>query len=108
MTGIREIFKTNLKYYRKLRGLTQEALAEKINCNSKYISEIESRNKFPSAETIDAIARTLDIRVSQLFEEEGSPKAAVSFDKEKFSDSLLNDLHILLRKDILNYLEKKF
>lgn len=103
----REIFKRNLKYYRKKKGLTQEQLAELVNCNPKYISEIESRNKFPSAETIDALASVLEISAAQLFEEEGSPRNAAAFDKEQFAEELVNGLHELIREDVLNFLEEK-
>lgn len=90
---VREIFKSNLKYYRKKNAVTQEQLAELINCNSKYISEIESRNKFPSAETIDAICDALKIKPAQLFDEEGSPENVISFDKHRFSEQIAGELH---------------
>lgn len=105
--AIREIFKRNLKYYRKKRGLTQEQLAELINCNPKYISEIESRNKFPSAEVIDALALALGISASQLFEEEGSPENAAAFDRERFTDELVDGLHRLIRRDVLSFLQTR-
>lgn len=105
---VREIFKLNLKYYRKRNAITQENLAEMINCNPKYISEIESRNKFPSAETIDAICAALKIKPSQLFDEEGSPENTISFDKKKFSDEIASELHRIIRADIFDYFDKKF
>ena len=103
----REIFKRNLKYYRKKRGFTQEQLAELVNCNPKYISEIESRNKFPSAETIDALASVLEISAAQLFEEEGSPRNMAAFDKEQFTQELVSGLHQLIRQDVLSFLERR-
>ena len=77
--SIREIFRQNLRYYRKKCGLTQEALSEKIGLNPKYITNIEAQSKFPSAETIDAIALALNIKPSQLFIEEGCPVNTVLF-----------------------------
>ena len=103
----REIFKRNLKYYRKKKGLTQEQLAELVNCNPKYISEIESRNKCPSAETIDALASVLEISAAQLFEEEGSPRNMAAFDKEQFTQELVSGLHQLIRQDVLSFLERR-
>ena len=55
----REIFRKNLKFYRKSAGLTQEELSEKIGYGHTYITEIESRHKFPKPETIDLITETL-------------------------------------------------
>lgn len=103
----REIFKRNLKYYRKKRGFTQEQLAELVNCNPKYISEIESRNKFPSAETIDALASVLEISAAQLFEEEGSPENTAAFDPQQFTQELVSGLHQLIRQDVLSFLERR-
>jgi len=104
---IREIFKRNLKYYRKKRGFTQEQLAELINCNPKYISEIESRNKFPSAEVIDALALALEVPVSQLFADEGSPENIAAFDPQQFTQELVSGLHQLIRQDVLSFLERR-
>ena len=72
--GIRHTFIQNLKFYRKQAGLTQERLAEKIGMSTAYIGDIEARERFPSAETIDKIADALDIRTSVLFDEFGSPR----------------------------------
>ncbi|MBR6914557.1 MAG: helix-turn-helix transcriptional regulator, partial [Treponema sp.] len=54
--GVRQIFIKNLKFYRKKAGLTQEKLAEAIGMSTAYIGDMEARERFPSAETIDKIA----------------------------------------------------
>ena len=102
----REIFKNNLRYYRKKRGLTQEALSEKIGLNPKYITDIESRAKFPSADTIDAIAAALQILPSQLFAEQGCPVNFIQFDKDAFSDSLVAGISKEIKAELVKYLEK--
>lgn len=63
----REIFRQNLKYYRKQKGLSQEKLSELICFGNTYITEIESRHKFPKPETIDLIAQKLEIEAYELF-----------------------------------------
>lgn len=63
----RDIFRTNLKHYRKKLGLTQEALSVLIGFGETYITEIESRRKFPKPETIDLIAEKLEIAPYELF-----------------------------------------
>lgn len=47
-----------ISYYRKLRGLTQEELAEKTDLSAGYIGHLEAYNidKAPSLDTIFAIA----------------------------------------------------
>ena len=72
--GIRHIFIQNLKFYRKKAGLTQEKLAEAIGMSTSYIGDMEARERFPSAETIDKIASALNVPVSLLFNERGSPE----------------------------------
>ncbi len=39
--SLRNIIKTNIKYYRIKKNLTQEDLAEKVNLTSKYFSDLE-------------------------------------------------------------------
>lgn len=60
----------NIAYYRKLRGITQLQLAEKIDISRTHMSNIEAPN-MPTAismETLFAIARALDVPASALLE----------------------------------------
>jgi ribosome-binding protein aMBF1 (putative translation factor) len=50
-----------LKAARKWRGLSQVELAERVGIGQGYFSEIESGRKAGASETIDAIARALDV-----------------------------------------------
>ncbi len=54
-----------IAYYRKLRGLTQEELAEKIDINPAFLSHVEAPNvsKTVSLGTLFAISEALDIPV---------------------------------------------
>ena len=90
----REIFRANLKYYRKQNHYTQEKLAELIDCNPKYITEIESR------------AKALNITPEQLFRSEGCPTNTVAFDKQDFIDKIICGLSIKIEKELNNYLDK--
>ena len=100
----REIFRQNLKYYRKKCCMTQEMLSEKIGLNPKYIADIESRSKFPSAETIDAIALALNIHVSQLFAESDFPAKTASLDTTAFISSLVDGISRKVSADVRDYL----
>ncbi len=64
-------FGLKVQYYRKLSGLTQEALAEKIGKSWSIIAKIESPTNAcgTSMETIFRIAEVLNIPVSKLFED---------------------------------------
>ena len=52
-----------IAYYRKLRGLTQEELAEKVGCTPAFIGHLEAPNikKALSLDTLFDIAEVLEI-----------------------------------------------
>ena len=60
----------NIAYYRKLKGLTQLQLAEKINISRTHMSNIEAPNMPTSIslETLLDIADALDIPVTSLLD----------------------------------------
>ena len=64
-------FGLKVQYYRKLRGMTQEAFADKVGISWSYLAKIESPTRAfgVSMETLSAIAEGLEIPVSKLFEE---------------------------------------
>lgn len=64
-------FGLKVQYYRKLRGMTQEAFADKVGISWSYLAKIESPTRAfgVSMEKLFAIAEALDVPVSKLFEE---------------------------------------
>jgi transcriptional regulator with XRE-family HTH domain len=56
-------------YYRNMRGLSQEALADKIGISKSYLSKIEAPNstKAYSLDALFAIADGLEVEVMQFF-----------------------------------------
>jgi transcriptional regulator with XRE-family HTH domain len=62
--------KFNITYTRKMQGLTQSALAEKIEISRTHMSNIEAQNseKSPSLDVLISIANALDVPVGKLFE----------------------------------------
>ena len=64
-------FGLRVQYFRKLKGLTQEALADKLGLSWSYVAKIESpaRAFGVSMETLFKISDVLDVPVSKLFEE---------------------------------------
>jgi transcriptional regulator with XRE-family HTH domain len=63
-----ECFRRSLRRVRKLRGLTQEDLARRVRISSKYLSHLETGSREnPSLETIERLARALDVQPAVLF-----------------------------------------
>ncbi len=97
---VRKIFINNMKFYRKQAGLTQEKLAEKIGMSTAYIGDMEARERFPSAETIDKIALALGITPATLFSEKASPINIKNTFKERYTNSLKKELSERILKEI--------
>ena len=56
----------NVKKYRKLRGLTQEKLAEALGMEIKSLSLIETGNNFVSSKTLLKLTNILKVSPSDL------------------------------------------
>jgi transcriptional regulator with XRE-family HTH domain len=96
--SVRFILAKNIKATRRLRGLTQERLAERTGVSTSYIALLESAKKFPSAKSLDAMADALQLRPFELFLEvvdvghEAIP-LAVSPDQTESIRMLHKDIH---------------
>ena len=64
-------FGLKVQYYRKLRGMTQEAFADEISKSWSFVAKIESPTRAfgVSMETMFKIAEVLEVPVSKLFED---------------------------------------
>ena len=64
------LIKVGLKiaYYRKLRGMTQEELAEACDLSAGYVAQLEGPNSYfcPSLKTLFVIGEVLNVPVSKL------------------------------------------
>ncbi len=56
-----------VKYYRKLKGLTQEQLAEVMDFNTKSISLLENGHNYIALNKVPKLCSTLDIEPYNLF-----------------------------------------
>ena len=52
---------------RKMQGMSQEQLAEKLSLSTRYISQLERGIAFGSASTIISVCKALDINANFLF-----------------------------------------
>ncbi len=67
MADLKNIIGKNIKKIRKARKWTQAQLAEKVGIEPVSIARIETGLNFPKEENLIAIAKTLDVDVSDLF-----------------------------------------
>lgn len=66
-----QLVRTNIKKYRKQKGLTAEQLAVKANYTFQYVRDLESLkvDKTPTLEALGRFAEALEIDIRQLFDE---------------------------------------
>ena len=69
MTDCRQLLARNIKKYRKILGISQMALADKVGCSTTLIGNIEINRRFPSADNINRLANALGVKVADLFSE---------------------------------------
>ncbi len=64
----RELLGIRIQELRKIRGLTQDQLSEKVGIDAKHISRIEVGKSFPSLDTLDKLANALKVELYAFFE----------------------------------------
>ena len=89
MTNLRALLAFNIKERRRILGLSQAKLAEKVSTSTHYIGQIEQKKKFPSPEMLERIALALEIDSPQLFSMESMSTEAIN----RFKRGLLADLN---------------
>ena len=78
----------NIKERRRILGISQAKLAEKVSTSTHYIGQIEQKNKFPSPEMLERIANALEIDSPQLFSMDSLTDIAI----KRFQEGILADL----------------
>jgi len=73
MNSLRTVLAQNIKENRRILGLTQAQLAEKVHTSANYIALIETKKKFPKPEKLERIAAALEIDPPALFTTETRP-----------------------------------
>ncbi len=58
----------NVKTIRAMRGMTQQALADKAQIHRVYLAQIEGGTRSPSLEMLERIAKALKVKPGKLLE----------------------------------------
>ena len=91
MKNIKKLLGLRIRELRKLKHYTQEQLAEKIKIEIPSLSNIENGKNYPNSETIEKIAKGLDVEVFELFIFEHF----VELDREK----MLSEINSILKNN---------
>lgn len=68
MQTAKELLGARIREVRKLRQLSQERLAEKVGVDPKQISRIEGGKSAPSLDTLESIAKNLQVEMKDLLD----------------------------------------
>ena len=71
--GSREVLASNLRRYRRERGLSQEELAHRAGIDRTYVSALERRVYSATVDMLDRLARELGVEPADFLR--ASPKA---------------------------------
>ena len=92
-----------IKMLRKVRGLSQDKLAEKTNLTQQHISRIETGITYPGVSTLAKIAKVLNIQIDELVDEE------LKTQEDKYIFDIMKKLEFLGIEDknkVAGYIER--
>jgi len=77
MTSLKKLLAFNMKEQRRILGISQAMLAEKISTSTNYIAMIELERKTPSIPMLERIAAALQIDAPELFSQKKVPSVSL-------------------------------
>jgi len=101
MTDIRELLAKNIKKYRKIKGFSQENLAEKAFTSTTHIGMIEIGKKFPSPKMLEQIVEALGVDTPELFTTEAVFFCLQMISLSNYFIRILLMIFVCLRKVLL-------
>lgn len=64
--SLRSILAENIRTFRKLRGISQEEMADMCGLHRTYIGSVERKERNVTLSTLEVISKTLGVSVSEL------------------------------------------
>lgn len=95
-----------LKEFRKLRGLTQEQLAEMVEVTFQQIQKYENGNTRLNTDKIQLVAQALNVPVSAFFDEGSRDEKLLSEQEQKLLKGYRSLMNPEIREFIVNTLLK--
>ena len=96
MENIRETFARNLRENRRKCGFTQAQLAEKADISAHYVALIELSRNIPKVETIERLAKALNVEIYELFIVPHSPAMEI----KKLKESIITELKDIVKESV--------
>jgi transcriptional regulator with XRE-family HTH domain len=69
MDVLADNFRQNIRRRRKELGYTQAAMAERLGVSTAYVAQLETRDKSPTTELIERVAKALGCHPLTLLQE---------------------------------------
>ena len=104
MSGIAKIIGERIRIYRNRLKLNQEELAEKAGLHNTYIGQLERGEKNATLESIEKVAKALDIPLEILFEKIIAGNTKNEYATECYD--IISSLPISEQKAILELVKK--
>ena len=102
MTSLKKLLAFNMKEHRRILGISQATLAERINTSTQYIAMIELERKTPTLDMLERIAAGLQIDPPELFSMRQVPSASL----RKLQKSVLGDIETAVSEIISKHLNE--
>ena len=97
MSNLKQKLGLNIQKYRKLKGLTQEKLAELLEMDTPNLSNIERGKNFMTSSTLEKFIEVLEISEKELFDFQKIEKKESIEDLKK---NITKTLDILKHKEL--------
>lgn len=68
MSDSKKLIGERIGKLRKARGFTQSKLAEQIGLDNSHLSRLETGKHYPSLDSLEAMAKALDVELREFFE----------------------------------------
>ena len=103
---LRNLFSQNIKRYRRMRGWSQEKLAEKMEISTNYLSEIETGRGWVSPFSLVKLANALEIDVFELFKHQEAAASTTLKIVNKCLDDFSTSIRVSFEKSLNDSMRK--
>jgi transcriptional regulator with XRE-family HTH domain len=104
---VRLILSNNIKLFRKQYSWSQIELAEKASISVNFLSDIETRKKWPYPGTIYSLAKALNIEVHELFMQKEPIVGDLAAKITQYTEDAARIITESLRKLEKSYIEQR-